>query len=750
MNRSKVAALVVCAAMFGAPVPTVAQELVVPASAWASDSAFTRWLPQLARQLVGNYREADHARYLDNLARMHLAAGDFAAGLQALDALRALRAAGDPTHNVATLAFEIYAVARSDSGDAIRRAFAARVRPLADRAAFAGHWVLQTPLFVFENALQRTIEEARSKQSLDQRTAVTLIRLYAALQATRALAPQLAKLLEEDDARRYIVMRDVLVPSVGGGQNCVIVVRPRKGPARQPALLQFSVYASDFNEWEARRTAANGYVGVEGMTRGKRCSPNQPLSHEYDGADAAAVIDWISMQPWSDGRVGMYGGSYNGFTQWSAAKRMPKALKAMMPSVTHVPGIDFPMDGGVFANYAYPWPFFTMNNKLLDSATYNDAARWNRMNKEWYRSGRAYRDLPLIDGTPNPVWAKWIAHTTFDAYWKGMTPYRAEFARIDIPVLTTTGYYDGGMMGALWTFREHHKYHPRANHTLLIGPYDHPGGQRGTMNIIGRVVRPELRGYAIDSIAHLDIAELRYQWFNHVFKGAAKPALLKDKVNFQVMGANEWKHASSLEAMSETSLRVQLPREVKTVVNLADRSDVDSFGEFLDSRDPSSDARDIITTAANIDHAIEFASEPFTAPANVSGLFKGQVSFVTNKNDFDFSVALFEKTSEGKYFQLSWHWQRASFAHDREKRRLFTPRQPITLPFHSNRLTSKRIAAGSRVVVVIAVIKNPTTQINYGTGGDVNLETIADAEAPLEIRWLHTTYVDVPVSKSAR
>ena len=71
---------------------------------------------------------------------------------------------------------------------------------------------------------------------------------------------------------------------------------------------------------EARRTASNGYAGVEGLTRGKGCSPDAPVPYEHDGSDAAAVIDPISRQPWSDGRVGMYGGSYEGFTQWAAAK----------------------------------------------------------------------------------------------------------------------------------------------------------------------------------------------------------------------------------------------------------------------------------------------------------------------------------------------------------------------------------------------------------------------------------------------
>src|SRR5206468_995605 len=149
------------------------------------------------------------------------------------------------------------------------------------------------------------------------------------------------------------------------------------------------------------RTASNGYVAVVGFTRGKLCSPEKPIPYEHDGPDAAVMIDWISKQAWSDGRVGMYGGSYSGFTAWAAAKQAPKALKAIMVGAPVAPGIDVPMEGNVFWNFVYPWPFYTTNNKTLDNATYNDKKRWDRLNHDWYVSGRVYRSLEQIDGTPN-------------------------------------------------------------------------------------------------------------------------------------------------------------------------------------------------------------------------------------------------------------------------------------------------------------------------------------------------------------
>ena len=131
---------------------------------------------------------------------------------------------------------------------------------------------------------------------------------------------------------------------------------------------------------EARRAASNGYAAVVGLTRGKGCSPDKPVPYEHDGFDAAALIDWISTQDWSDHRVGMYGGSYSGATAWAAAKHMPKALKAIAVGAPVAPAIDVPMEGNVFENFVYPWPFYATNNKSLDNATYNDRKRWDKLN----------------------------------------------------------------------------------------------------------------------------------------------------------------------------------------------------------------------------------------------------------------------------------------------------------------------------------------------------------------------------------
>ena len=78
---------------------------------------------------------------------------------------------------------------------------------------------------------------------------------------------------------------------------------------------------------------------------------------------------------------------------------------------------------------------------------------------------------------------------------------------------------------------------------------------------------------------------------------------------------------------------------------------------------------------------------------------------------------------------------------------MLTPGKNEQLTFASGRLTSRQFEPGSRLVVVLGVIKQPGEQINYGTGRDVSQETIADAKEPLHIEWLNQSFITVPVAR---
>ena len=760
------AGLVTC--LVGAPAaPCGAQSVRLPPEL-ADTAALARVMPELASAVLDAYPRhspADSARALDDRFRLEIVAGRYDAAARSLSALRALRgraAADRPEVRAADVQYEIWAKAMAASaatGRPFEASFASAFRDafarLDDRAAVLVMRAMSVAPQGLRAAARQELGRHRPGSDLSIPEAMGIVRTYQRALTHQGFWPLVGRLFDEEDARRYVTEREVSVRMPDGGTVCALVMRPRARPRPLPALLTFTIYVdSAATTMEARRAAANGYAGVVGFTRGKACSPDTPVPYRNDGRDAATLIDWIAAQPWSDGRVGMYGGSYSGFTAWAAAKHAPKALRAIMVGAPAAPGIDVPMEGNVFWSFVYPWTFYTTNNKTLDDATYFDNARWWRMNRAWYVGGRAYRDLPEIDGTPNPIFREWLAHPAFDAYWRSIMPDSVDFARIDIPVLQTAGYYFGGPGAAMHYFTGHHAHNPRARHYLLIGPYDHFPAQRGVVSALGDTARV-LAGYEIDPVARIDIvADLRYRWFDWVLRGGPRPALLEDRVNYQVMGLNAWKHAPSIAAMSNGRLRLYLSAEqsggrhrltrspdvaasaIPLRVDLAYRADIDSTF-------PGGGVRDtVISTYA----ALTFVSDPLD-DVEVSGLFSGHLEFVTNKRDFDLSVALFELTPAGEYIQLPPFQVRASYARDPAARRLLTPGVRQALDFTAIRLVSRKLERGSRIVAVIGPIKGPGQQINYGSGKDVSDETLADAGDPLEIRWLPGSYLELPVRR---
>ena len=237
-------------------------------------------------------------------------------------------------------------------------------------------------------------------------------------------------------------------------------------------------------------------------------------------------------------------------------------------------------------------------------------------------------------------------------------------------------------------------------------------------------------------------------------KKGPKPAILKDKINYQVMGANEWRSAPSIEAMSNEKLTLHLnparygdyytlsakqpaaSAAVTQKVDFADRTTT-SFGPYPGV---------ILSGRPDFKEAQLFVSEPFDAPVAVNGLFSARLRAILNKKDMDLSMVLYEITPSGQFFHLSWTTQRASFAKDTTRRQLLVPNQPQTIPLDNTHLVSRQLSKGSRLLVALTINRSPDYQINYGTGKDVSDETIADAKEPLVVQWLGESTVTIPIS----
>jgi putative CocE/NonD family hydrolase len=744
--------LVVVLFIARAPSLAAGPDLEFHPPAAASDAAAPAIMRDLAERLLPVYQEADPDRYLANLSALQLVTGNYSAADVSRQALRDRRRradAGRPAGRAAV--YDIYAYAKAleaedrvSFADGFARSFREVAARLNDHDAYAvTRWLIISPA-VYRDELQKSLDQQRTTDRISQADAIDLIRKYITFDAYRSFGPLVGPLVAEDDSRRYTAAENVLVKSADGASISALVIRPKGTSKPLPTLLEFTIYDS---QNYARECAAHGYAGVVAYTRGKHA--NYPIiPYQHDGDDARAVINWIAKQPWSDGRVGMYGDRYSGFTSWSAAKSLPPALKAIATSAPSAPGIDVPMEGGVFQNSAYRWSSYVTDPQASDESAYYDDAPWRALDQKWYKSGRRYRDLGRLNGKPNPVFIRWLNHPSYDKYWRDMLPYREQFARINIPVLTITGYYAGSEPGALYYFTQHHRYNPNADHTLMIGPYDDTAMQRGPLAM--------LQGYEVDAAALIDLRELRYQWFDHVLKGAAMPGLLTERVNYELMGANEWRHAASLESMAKGSLRYYLdgtgsgdrhrltqrkiprPAVWRQTISLTDRSD---FAWTAPA--------DFISRSLTTHNAVMFVSEPMTKTTEFNGQFSGKLDFTVNKMDMDLNVTLYELLPGGDYIYLfnPTYEFRASYARDRANRHLLKAGERQELIFKSERMTSRRLQPGSRLVMILGVNKRPDREINYGTGNDVSEETIADGKPPIRIQWYNDSYIDIPIRR---
>lgn len=544
---------------------------------------------------------------------------------------------------------------------------------------------------------------------------------------------------------------EVLVPTRNGATLSAVVALPDPLPAeRLPALLEFTIYTDPpRHEAEVAEYAARGYAGIVANVRGKGKSTDVIVPYEHDAADTHAVLDWIVDQPWSDGRVGMLGGSYSGFTAWAATKRKHPALKAIATSAAAIPGQGLPMHNNVFITANYAWAFHVTNNRTMDNSVYEDRDRWQRMTREWFESGRPYREIDAIDGTPNPLLQRWLRHPAYDGYWQRMVPYGREFARIDIPALSITGYYDDGQISALQYFKEHLKHRRQADHYLVAGPYDHVGTHQP--------VKPGvLRDYAIDASAQIDSRELKLGFLDHVLRGKPRPSLLAGRVNLQVMGANEWRSAANLDSLHGIPMRLYFSGERSadgfTLANRAPPAtsrvvhEVDLANRRLFHNYHAYPGQIIQGPLRYVTESV-FATAPFESGATVLGSFRGELQFVTNKKDFDLGVTVFEAMPDGKLFHLGYALHRASYAENPARRRLLSPGKPQRLKFETS-LMGRRLEPGSRLLVLVDVHKQPLAQVNYGTGKDVSDETVKDAGEPLRIEISSGSYFEIPLDNT--
>ncbi|GHN01159.1 hypothetical protein WSM22_26480 [Cytophagales bacterium WSM2-2] len=735
-----------------AATPSLAQRFYFPKENYADTSKLAAAIPALAKQVISKYKNADKQTYFDNMFRFTFAAGQYDLSNSLIDSLKLQL-------NIVGLGFqyETYSkakLAQQKAGGDFLTLFKKNFAQGYAQFSSAGKTTLANyaggSLVELKKPLTSAIEQSKTKDTLRIDDAVRLIRSFTTYHLYRQILPAMRKIVSDEENKLFLVEK-TLIKTKDGSTVQALIVRKKELKEKLPSVFIFNIYADSVNDVSyGKLYASENFACVVANTRGKGSSPQAMEPFEHDATDAYDVINWISKQKWSNEKVGMVGGSYLGFAQWSAAKTLHPALKTIMPEVAVGIGIDYPMAGNVFMSYMLRWIHYVTNHKGTDQADFGNTAHWNSVYNAWYKKGKSFRALDTIERRPNTIFQRWLQHPSFDSYWQNMVAYKTDFSKINIPVLTTTGYFDDDQTGAMYYYKQHHLHNPKADHYLVIGPYTHGGAQSFPARQVGK--------YKVDANAtSFNFRDLSVQWFTYILKNGPKPSLLKDKVNYEIMGTNEWRHASSLTGMSNDTLTFYLDNtRMNQYFKLSTQPAANEYvRQEIDFKDRSDTTRfELNVIENNIDadlvNGLSFISQPVEKPMAVSGSIVSSIKAAINKKDFDISIKMYELMPDGQYFTLYSEagfsaLQRASYAKDNSKRQLLRPGEKETIPIRDSYITGKQLSKGSRIVIVVGVNKNPEWQVNYGTGKDVSDETIADAKEPLKIKWYCDSYIKIPV-----
>jgi hypothetical protein len=732
-----------------------AQKLYFANINYTDSSQFDKSIPILAKQIIDQYHETDPFVYNNNLYKLQLVAGNFSGVNSSIKKLCLIDHGDSIAPSGLASIYKIYTATlainppKEKFTDTYNNIFQVYYHSLTeDGKNWLSEYFDTNPAGFYKSLQEKKIELSKI-DSLTIPEAIQLCKAFCVYQTYAATFAIGKENLQKLDDEKYVINDSILLKMPDGGQVALTVVINKKISGKQPAVMMYNIYAGK-GVSHCKDAASRGYIGIEANTRGKRLSPDKIEPFEFDAKDAYYIIDWISKQPWSNGKVGMYGGSYLGFSQWSSVKYLHPALKTIVPQVAVGIGIDYPMHNNIFMTYMLQWIHFVQNNKLTDNEEFVNVEKWNKTFGDWYKSGASYRSLDSIEGRKNATFQKWLNHPSYDSYWKNMTPQQSEFSKINIPIFTTTGYRDDDQVGAMYYFQQYHQWNKNPNYYLLIGPWDHSGSQG--------YPKSELGGYKIDNVAKLPIQDIVFQWFDYILKDSSKPAILKDKINFEIMGKNEWKHVPSIDKMHNDSLHLYLSnigsnnkypllaQKPSQLAYISQTVDFKDRSELLFAGDNMGSYPLLLDTAIKAEkEKMIFISDPIEHPYAISGAITASIVASVNKKDMDLVFDIFELTADGKYFALEQNLQRASYSKDRTKRQLLQPNKIETINIDHAYITCRQLQKGSRIVILLGVNKNPVWQINYGTGKDVSDETIKDAAIPFQIKWYNSSYINIPI-----
>ena len=547
------------------------------------------------------------------------------------------------------------------------------------------------------------------------------------------------------------VISDAMIPMRDGVRLHTKIFKPKDGAGPFPIILQRTPYGVDdadgsFKSY-LKALAEEGYIFAFQDIRGKFGSegvfvmqrPARPPGDTRsldEGTDTWDTIDWLVKNvPPNNGRVGMLGISYEGWTTIMAALEPHPALKAISPQASPADmwlGDDFHHNGAFRLSYAFEYAF------ELESAKKLEQFRFTRYDTfDWYL---ALGPLSNVNAKyfhgEIPTWNDFVAHPDYDSFWKRQTvvPHLRE---VRVPTLNVAGWWDQeDFYGPLAIYEALEKQDPHDLNFLVVGPWNHGGWNKGPGDRLGAVTFDGATGkYFRD--------EIQAPFFAYFLKDRGKLDL-PEALTFEA-GSNRWRRWSAWPPVRNVQTRSLYfgPGATLSFDPPATASSGEAFDEYLS--DPAHPVpyrhRPIQTTyfpggskwptwlvedqrfVSDRPDVLSWETAPLESEVTIAGLVKARLFASTTGSDADWVVKLIDVYPEydpenwetaGFELMVSNEVFRGRYRRSFEKPEAIAPNEVLEYAFslHTQNYTFRK---GHRIMVQVQstwfplIDRNPQT-----------------------------------------
>jgi len=541
------------------------------------------------------------------------------------------------------------------------------------------------------------------------------------------------------------VERNVAVPMRDGTVLRADVFRPEP-EGRYPVLLMRTPYSkavgsTAYNWLPPIRPASEGYVVVIQDVRGRFESEGdfRPFHQEID--DGFDTVEWAARQVWSNGRVGMYGASYYGATQWLAAKAQAPNLQAIFPGLT---ASDY-YDGWIYQGGAFELAFNTMwagtgfaipetLKRDMDEATRQKLLRglYALAFDHW----PVLRHLPVRDipafahDLVAPYYKEWLDHPTRDDYWESVS-IEAAHSRIHTPAFNLGGWFDMFLRGTLRNYTGMRENAPtdiaRNGQKLIVGPWIH-----------GAMLHTQAGHSNFGAVAQIVLEELHMRWFDHWLRDRDTGIDREPPVRVFTVGANRWhdfdawppkeaaftpyflhSNGGANTARGDGALTAHAPtggeQPDRIVYDPLNPVPTRGGGNFVSPSDVPAGQFDQAAVEQRQD-VLCYTSAALAEDLEIAGPVEARLWVASSQPDTDFTVKLVDVAPDGVALNLCDGILRTRYRDGFERPSLLRGGEPVAVTVDMTGIAAL-FRAGHRIRIEVSSSNFPRFDRNTNTGG---------------------------------